>query len=343
VGQVTGLQPNTEYSCYVVAINSLTGAAGVCSTELVITTRCACSAPGAIASTDFSGFTINGNIDQQQGWTTRDAFTTSTTTGSWNQAIKDDSENTRVWQVSNYVASATFSSQPFSPTSPQAAGENGAALWNNRGTNGASPISPPLFGANAETNCFCAEVTFRSATGAAQPGLQVNLSPSAKQSTVRMSLVQIVDNGVDGYRLDVSPGVYLDSGGSPQFPALIQYNPATTGLDYADWHTVTIAVQFFDGLAPEVNDETYGNDIVEVFVDGDLIHTGTTWEAYYNKAELIQAGTPRLQAVNALLFRLSNTVADPADRAALQGNGLYFRDVGVVNEASVSVPKPVPN
>lgn len=69
-------------------------------------------------------------------------------------------------------------------------------------------------------------------------------------------------------------------------------------------------ITFVDGRA---------NDIVEIYLNVCLIHTGTTWEAYYEKAAAEQiSGVPiRLQATDSLLIRASETPA-PATPGTLK-------------------------
>ncbi|MFM7727583.1 MAG: SprB repeat-containing protein, partial [Flavobacteriales bacterium] len=86
--------------------------------------------------------TLAGTVDMQNGWTTRDAFTSSTTVGKWDQQVKqvnDANGNRQVFRMSNALATTGYTSQVFSETSAQVAGETNAALWNNRGTIGSSP------------------------------------------------------------------------------------------------------------------------------------------------------------------------------------------------------------
>jgi hypothetical protein len=51
-------------------------------------------------------------------------------------------------------------------------------------------------------------------------------------------------------------------------------------LSYAGWHTVAMDVSFFDGVDTS-GGQVNGNDVVKIYVDGSLVHTGTTWESYY--------------------------------------------------------------
>jgi len=262
-----------------------------------------------------------GTIDGQNGWTTRDNFLTSTTVGNWDQAIKqvnDANGNRRVWQISNAKQSTTYSSMPYSFTSAQVAGETNAALWNNRGTNGTAPTSPQ-FGAYATTNSFYSSVSFRSATGAAQAGLGLTFSLGSKQSAVRMSYIRIEDNGSTGF--NVLYGTVGTNG------AFVGGGPTTLAtLNYTDLHTIEMGAVFNDGL---------DNDFFGVRINGGALFAGKTWEQYYSANELITPGTPRLQAVNSLLFRVNNSTS--GGTPGLTGNGFYFEDV-VVNNSAIPAP-----
>ena len=275
----------------------------------------------------FEGFSL-GSINGQQGWTAQDSFTTSTTVGNWDQAIVDINGK-RVFRMSNAVTSGTYASQVFSARSAQVAGESGSALWNNRGTNGSAPLSPPQYGAYATTNQFYSKVDFRSATGGAQTGLALTLSASAKQASVRMSYVQIADNGSTGFDLK-----YYETLGDGSFPA----TPTTiaSGLSYSSLHSLEMTIDFVDGVTVGGDGKVYGNDVLKIYLNGQLIKTGTTWESYYYKYENITAGTPRLQAVDSMLFRVAGTAA-----ASTSGKGFYFEDVVVGNSSPIPGPASV--
>ncbi len=270
--------------------------------------------------------TLAGTVDLQSGWTTRDAFLSSTTVGRWDQQVKqvnDANGNRKVFRMSNAITSGTYSSQVFSEVSAQVAGETNAALWNDRGTVGSSPTAPQ-FGAYAASNTFYSKVAFRSATGAAQSGLALTLSASAKQSTVRMNWLQIADSGSNGFNLNVYE-LGID-GAFPSAPTTI-----ASGLSYTDLHTIETGITFVDGVN-WVGGQEVSNDILQIWLNGTLIHTGSTWESYYYDTELITAGTPRVQAVNSMLFRVAGTAA-----TATSGNGFYFEDFAIGNTI---VPAP---
>jgi hypothetical protein len=285
----------------------------------IVTVTGAALASGASAGI-FDSYNV-GSIDGQQGWTTRDNFTTSTTVGNWDQGIKqvnDANGNRKVWRISNAVRSTTYSSMPFSFTSAQVAGETGSALWNDRGTNGTAPTAPQ-FGAYATTNSFYSSVSFRSATGAAQAGLGLTFSLGSKQSTVRMSYVRVEDNGSTGFSV-----LYGAVGSNGQF---VGGGPVTLAtLNYTDLHTIEMGAIFNDGA---------NNDFFGVRINGGTLFAGSTWEPYYAANELITPGTPRLQAVNSLLFRVNNS--QTGGTPSLTGNGFYFEDV-VVNNSAIPAP-----
>jgi hypothetical protein len=275
--------------------------------------------------------TLAGTVDGQNGWTTRDAFTSATTVGKWDQQVKDVNDangNRKVFRMSNAITSSTYSSQVFSATSGQVAGETNAALWNNRGTNGSSPLSPAQYGAWAATDTFYSKVAFRSATGAAQAGLALTLSASAKQSTVRMSWLQLQDTG-SGFNVN-----FWDTGANGAFAPTS--TTIASGLSYTALHTLEMGITFVDGVST-VGGQVFGNDVMKVWLNGTLIHTGTTWESYYysttaERNAVASGPGPRLQAVNSMLFRVSGTAA-----TGTSGNGFYFEDFAIGNSI---VPAP---
>ena len=114
------------------------------------------------------------------------------------------------------------------------------------------------------------------------------------------------------------------------FGAAAQFPEIASDLSYTAWHTIDIYIDFVDGL----NADTTGNDCVTVFLDGSLIHTGSTWESFYRwggagTAPLNAPDLPQRQAVDSLNFYTRGT-AYPAN----SGDGLYFDDVVVDNAVS---------
>jgi hypothetical protein len=273
------------------------------------------SSPASAAPINFDSFSV-GSVNGQGGWTVQDSFGNSA--NLFDQAVVDLGGGNKVWRASNAITSGSYSNQPFSQLAPLVAGETGSSLWNDFGTNHTMPYSPPHFGANAASKYFYGAFDFKSATGAAQSGLSLTVSPSAKQSPVRMSWLNLADNGTSLQLsfYDVVNDVFMSS------------SPIISGLAYDEWHKVEMYIEFVDG--PE-------NDIVSIFVNNALVHTGTTWESYYySHGEGV--ATPRLQAVDSLLFRTVGT-AVPAN----SGGGFYFDNVEVSNAAlngAAEVPEP---
>ena len=278
---------------------------------------------------DFEGFTP-GTVNGQSGWTVEDSFGNSTT--AFDQEVVDDGSGNMVWRLSNAVTTGGFSDQPFSQTAAQVAGETGSALWNDYGTVHSSPNSPPLAGGAATTSQFRAGFDFRSATGAAQSDLSLSVSPAAKQSAWRNGYVAIVDDGANGFDI-----FFYETGTSADpFSSGTSSIEIASDLSYSDWHSIDIAIDFVDGL----NGDTTGNDIVQVFVDGVLATTGSTWESYYygsNPAGLDPGDQPQRQAVDSLVFASRGT-AQPSNT----GNGFFFDNVYVDEQSAgaSAVPEP---
>ncbi len=277
-----------------------------------------------------SGYTAGASINGQHGWTVRDQWGNDAwgnTGPAFDEEVTTTGSGNTVWRVSNAVTSSGFSAQPYSPVAPAVAGETGAALWNDKGADSTHPLSPPNPGATATTSTFHAGFRFKSATGGSQPGLSMTVSPSAKQSSWRMSYLNIADNGSTGFNLGFyQTGAYPDHVWDPTTV------PVASGLAYNQWHTVDLYIHFKDGL----NSDGTGNDVVNVVVDGNLVDTGTTWESYYhqNNPAGLSSGD-QVQAVDSLLFRLAGAAAP-----STAGEGFYVDDVVVDNAAYVSDSTP---
>jgi len=273
------------------------------------------------APEDFESFTDGQSINGQGGWTVEDSFGNSAEL--FDERIVDDAGN-KVWRVSNATTSGSISNQPWSQAAPLVAGEAGAGLYNDYGTDHTVPNNPPLSSATATVPYFYGAFDFKSATGATQAGLSMSVSAGAEQSTLRNSFISITDTG-SGFDLG-----FFDTVGD-------EFNGSTiaTGLNYTDFHKVEMYIEFVDGIGPGALGSETGNDIVNILLDGSLIHTGTSWESYFfNVADTGLAGVPR--AVDSLVFAMRGTAAP-----GTSGNGLYFDNVEVSNAMLVNdVPEP---
>jgi parallel beta-helix repeat protein len=296
--------------------------------------------PTSVASaqslSDFDGFTpgsvnyqgTGGTTTSPGGYTVPDPYGSLWTVsdewgfaGTFDQEVKDDGTGNMVWRLSNALTSSGFSNQPFTPSSILPAGESTAALFNDRGDNHTTPLSPADPRATAATAQFHGGLKFKSATGAPQTGLSITISPAPRQSNFRMSWLGISDNGADGLNLS-----FFETNSSGGFVS----TPLATALSYSGWHQVDMYVTFVDGLNPDGS----GNDVVHILLDGNLLYAGTTWETYYH---LLKSPTsPSPIAVDSMTFRVAGTAAP-----ATSGAGLYFDDVVVGNSAPPASVYPV--
>ncbi|MCA9413645.1 MAG: PEP-CTERM sorting domain-containing protein, partial [Candidatus Omnitrophica bacterium] len=165
--------------------------------------------------------------------------------------------------------------------------------------------NPDAFAGESSTGAtfrrFFACFDFKSATGIAQNGLSVTVSAD-NGSGGRQSFFDLEDNGsgIDVTTYDYGAGAFAG-------PVTI-----ASGLSYADWINIAVEVLFYDGA---------GNDVVNYYLNGSLIHTSTSWEEYYNDYQATQhpLGVP----VQSLLYRVS----DPVGIASVSGGGFYIDNV----------------
>jgi hypothetical protein len=209
-------------------------------------------------------------------------------------------------RISNAVTSGCYSDQTFSSRTANFAGQAGA--WSHS-TNGS--VDYALAGGVLQ-NHFEAEWSFASTVpDAQQPGLEVVASP-ARGDDARMSWVQMTD-------LPDGLAVIFAERSNPASAGDFELSTVARRLDRRVPHTIRISMDFVDGP---------GNDIVRVFVDGDLKHTGTSWENYYfydpnGKSNF--GGAPPI--VNRMMFRTGSDLhrgihGDPAP--ATRGHGFVF-------------------
>ena len=142
---------------------------------------------------------------------------------------------------------------------------------------------------------FEAAWTFASTVkDAQQPGLSVVASPDRGDGG-RMSWIQMTDEA-DGLAVN-----FYDVRGRGN-PANFVESFLVHGLNRAVPHTIALSMDFREGPS---------NDIVRVYVDGRLRHTGTSWENYF-RFDSEAAGTGNMvPIVNRILFRTGG-VAAPA-------------------------------
>ena len=201
-------------------------------------------------------------------------------------------------RISNAVTSGSFGDHTFSKRTPNYAGEitSDCATW-------------CLPGGTRQSH-FEAEWDFASTVpGAEQPGLSVVASPDRGDGS-RMSWVQMTDTPTG---LDIN---FFDVQGTSDPANFVGPTNIATGLSRTGPHTIKITMDLLEGPS---------NDIVKVYVDGTLRHTGTSWENYFrfdSEAQAGHAGNPPI--VNRILFRTGGAAAP-----ATSGNGFVIDNLSL--------------
>jgi parallel beta-helix repeat protein len=250
------------------------------------------------ATINFDSYAL-GDINGQDGWSK---------TGPFDVAVVDLGSGNHALRVSNAVTSGSFGDQTFSKSLLNHAGETHA-------THGG------LSGGTLQ-NHFEVSWDLKSATGAAQAGLVNSFSPD-RGDGARMSYFRVEDSG-SGFNVffdDVQqPGPC-----TPLQCANFVESQVATNLNYTSWHNLKLVIDFKDGPA---------NDIVRAYVNGVLVHTGTTWEDYFRYDP--EAGAdPHTHTVDSLLIRAGGSSV-PANA----GNGFLIDNLNLL---SSTVPDPAPS
>jgi hypothetical protein len=210
-----------------------------------------------------------GNINGQNGWSKTGPYDVEVASVSAFPAAAGYGFGTQALRASNAVTSGSFGDQTFSPGLANPAGESGA----------------PHFDANFSIGTTQAVV---------QPGLVMSVSPDSGDGS-RMSYLRFEDqaDGVHVHFVDVT-----DPGPLGMFANFNDTDIAT--LSHTSAHSVRFSIDFVPGPA---------NDVVRIYLDGNLAATGTTWEDYY-RYDPEQAGNGNVvPSVSKMLFREGGTAA----------------------------------
>jgi hypothetical protein len=251
------------------------------------------AAAGSVAlaqsSTNFDSFTL-GSVDGQGGW--------GVSNTSIDQAVVNVGPGNNAWRISNAFTSGSFGDMPFAPR------PGGSGILSN-----VNPVNgnPGNFAGEASTGAtwtgFRASFDFRSATGAAQPGARITISPDNGDGA-RMGFAAISDNGSSG--LEISTFDVTPAGGFSALPVLGTVN-------YTDWHNLRFEIDFVNGVQ---------NDIARIYLNNTLVSTTNSWESFYSvfQSSLHPFGVP----VQTLLFRASGAAAPSA-----LGGGFLIDNVNI--------------
>ncbi len=245
---------------------------------------------------DFETYSI-GNIDGQDGWMK---------TGPYDVAVVANNYGfgtfgTKTLRISDSVTSGSFGDQTFSKPLADEAGE-------------ADALNGGMSGGTRQPH-FEAQFDLASTMPTYQPGMHMSVSPD-RGDGARMSYLRFEDaaGGINAFFYDVQ-GVTN--------PANFVETQVATNLSRAMPHSIKFVMDFVNGPS---------NDVVKVYIDGILVHTGTSWENYYRfDSESNPSLVSNSRTVDSLLFRLSGTAT-----SANAGNGF------LVDNSSI-VSGPVPN
>lgn len=254
---------------------SITGSAAANYSLVQPTTTADINVACDVANSTFDGFS-NGSVDGQGGW----AGTAGGPIGlSYDQKIVTNTMyptfGCKSLRISNAVTSGTFGDWIFSPSSTHEAGESDAV---NSGLSGGT-----------RQNHFEAQFDIGAATTSFQPGAMLAVSPDRGDGS-RMSFLRFEDreDGIHVFFNDYQHNAFVETeiaGGAA----------TTTALNRSVPHTIKFSMDFVDGPS---------NDVVKVYIDNVLAHTGTSWEDYFRDNQPAIAPP----TVDSLLFREGGSV-----------------------------------
>lgn len=248
-----------------------------------------------------------GSIHNQDGWSSSGSAGSGCATYDHKVVTNSGaplSFATQSLRMSNAVTSGCFGDQTFSKSLVNEAGETFA---DGGGMSG-----------GVRQNYFEAQWTFASTVpGAEQLGLSVVASPD-RGDGARMSWVQMADTsaGLEVNFYDYQSGV-SEVGCVNGFNFV--FTNVASGLNRTVPHTIKITMNFIDGP---------GNDVVKVYVDGVLKHTGTSWEDYFRECEVNPSRT-----VDSILFRTGGAPAP-----ATLGFGFLVDNLSLTSSTLIGPP-----
>jgi hypothetical protein len=256
------------------------------------------------------GFAL-GDIDGQQNWFSGDVVTTFdqavVSTASFRPEAAFAGFLSQSFRIYNEVTSGGFSNQTYSSDLMNSVGETTAT------------------GFEIGTRVNHLEILFDFATTqtTVQDGLIITLSANGPNSIpnprqgARMSQL-ILEDKAEG--ISVSFQEYV--GGSGAGAGDFVVTEVATGLTRNTPHQARLSLTAVDGPS---------NDIVEVYIDDELVYTGTSWENYYRfDPEAMSNPTTRL--IGDILIRVNGT-AVPANA----GEGFLIDNV-VLTSFDVTAP-----
>ncbi len=252
--------------------------------------------------TTFDTFTL-GSVNGQHGWSV---------TGPFDQEIVANTYGYPTFgckslRISDAVTSGSFGDQTFSYSIANEAGETDAL---NGGMSGGT-----------RQNRFEAQFDLASVMATLQPGMHMSVSPD-RGDGARMSYLRF-DDMADGIHVTF----YDVQGENAGFQAANFVPTDIATLNRTAPHTIKFVMDFVDGAS---------NDVVKIYIDGSLVHTGTTWENYFRfdtESQPDPSYANKSRTVDSLLFRQSGT-ATPAN----DNNGFLVDNVSLTSSTIAPAP-----
>lgn len=242
-----------------------------------------------------STYTV-GNINGQDGWSKTGPFDVAVV----NNTYEFGTFGTQSLRVSDAVTSGSFGDQTFAKPLVNSVGEIGS-------TNG-------TFSPGTKQPHFEMQFDIASTQSTEQSGMHMSVSPDRGDGS-RMSYLRFYDSssGINVFFDDVQQTVPCTSSGCANFVETLIGTISRTP------HTIKLTMDTLDGSS---------NDVVKVWIDGVLAHTGTSWEDYYRyDPEAFAEQSPRI--VKTVLFRESGTA-----NAGHLNNGFLVDNLSLLSGAT---------
>jgi hypothetical protein len=255
---------------------------------------------------DFESYTP-GSINGQDGWSSLGSVGSGC--AHYDHAVSGSLSTAgfglQSLRISNAVTSGCFGDQTFSKSLVDEAGEADSTASGYSG--------------GARQPHFEVQFDFATTMLTQQPGLVMSIAPDRGDGS-RMSYLRFEDDvtGIDVVFADV-PGTALDALGHVNFVETRVANNLSRGVP----HTAKLSIDYYNGPS---------NDVVKVYIDGILVHTGTTWENYFRyDVESSFEQSPR--TTDCLIFRTGGAAA-PGN----SGEGFLFDNLRLASGAILIGP-----
>jgi Ca2+-binding RTX toxin-like protein len=236
---------------------------------------------------DFENFGLGAITNGENGWRVA---------GSKDQAVVDLGGN-QVFRMSSNPTSGDFGG-PYSPDFGVSAGEPQTT---------------------ADGNVHVLKYSFKAVSETADNS-RIEVDLGNPDGTDRNNFLVIESIEGEGVRIAVADpktdGNWATGNTENDFTAFTGNRTLVEGLDAADWYDIELRVTYKDGA---------NNDVIEVYLNGDLIGTTTTFENYRDALGGTHAANAEAGQSNSIFFRASAGGAPQGD--PLQNQGFYFDNI----------------